>query len=287
MATFFGEVLSVYSRAVDEDEQEELDEETEEDIQIRHELLQKREVHLNWCPELCQDIESSSDKKLQHSHLILAVGPNAAGFLSAHVLTAGDWAPVGWFSLWNERSRGTSRLSDSPAVGEPGCLIYQQKGNASVLICQCLSYVAEDQLFQWTDKIFACLPKRGLSVLVLSDSPVAEYKTPNYINGSSTPFLRALKTSAYKEALRCPLLEQPNIVTGLAAAVLSHCEVQGVPAVLYQCYSDMIVPDSVTMEAYRVALMLLSKTVKLESCPNADVLQKVSRVTDVSSNLYT
>lgn len=40
MATFFGEVLSVYSRAVEEDE-EEL-EENEEDEQIRRELEEKR-----------------------------------------------------------------------------------------------------------------------------------------------------------------------------------------------------------------------------------------------------
>lgn len=40
MATFFGEVLSVYSRAVEEDD-EDLDE-NEEDEQIRRELEEKR-----------------------------------------------------------------------------------------------------------------------------------------------------------------------------------------------------------------------------------------------------
>lgn len=41
MATFFGEVLSVYSRAVEEDDDDELDE-NEEDEQIRRELEEKR-----------------------------------------------------------------------------------------------------------------------------------------------------------------------------------------------------------------------------------------------------
>lgn len=43
MATFFGEVVTVYSRAVDEDDDDEetLDED-EEDAQIRKELEEKR-----------------------------------------------------------------------------------------------------------------------------------------------------------------------------------------------------------------------------------------------------
>lgn len=41
MATFFGEVLSVYSRAVEEDDDDELTQ-NEEDEQIRHEIEEKR-----------------------------------------------------------------------------------------------------------------------------------------------------------------------------------------------------------------------------------------------------
>lgn len=44
MATFFGEVLSVYSRAVEEDD-EDIDED-EEDEQIRRELEEKRWITL-------------------------------------------------------------------------------------------------------------------------------------------------------------------------------------------------------------------------------------------------
>lgn len=42
MATFFGEVLSVYSRAVEEDELEDVEDENEEDVQIRREIEEKR-----------------------------------------------------------------------------------------------------------------------------------------------------------------------------------------------------------------------------------------------------
>lgn len=67
-------------------------------------------------------------------------------------------------------------------------------------------------------QVFGRLQKRGLAVTVLSDAPITEYKASDYLHGSDVPFLRALKTNAYKEVVNCPFLEQPNIVTGLPAA---------------------------------------------------------------------
>ncbi|XP_029546849.1 proteasome assembly chaperone 1-like isoform X1 [Salmo trutta] len=113
-------------------------------------------------------------------------------------------------------------------------------------------------------KVFGCLQNRGLNVMVLSDSPVAEYKTPDYLYGSTIPFIHSLKSSAYKCQAFCPAVEQRNILTGQPAAVLSHCQVHQIPAVLYQCYS-VISPDLVTMETYKPALTSLSKLVKVRT----------------------
>ncbi|NP_001290897.1 proteasome assembly chaperone 1 [Esox lucius] len=283
MATFFGEVLSVYSRAVEEDD-DELDDENEEDEQIRREIEEKREVYIEWYPDVTQSV-SSGNCTLQCSDLIIAVGPNASGFLSAYVLNTESWDAVGHVSLWNEKSRCTSR--QPPLPGEPACRFYRHRDNPSVLMCQSTCYVAEDQLFQWADKVFGSLLNRGLNVMVLSDSPVAEYKTPDYLYGSAVPFLRSLKSSAFKDQALCPALEQPNILTGLPAAVLSHCQVHRIPAVLYQCYTDVIGPDTVTMETYKPALTSLSKLVKLEPCPSADALRRFAKVSEAQSNLYT
>ncbi|KAF7641179.1 hypothetical protein LDENG_00290260 [Lucifuga dentata] len=74
MATFFGEVQSVYSRAVEEDD-EDFDE-NDEDEQIRRELEEKREVHLQWSPEVSESLRSGT--RLPCSDLILAVGHSAA-----------------------------------------------------------------------------------------------------------------------------------------------------------------------------------------------------------------
>ncbi|TKS83259.1 Proteasome assembly chaperone 1 [Collichthys lucidus] len=277
MATFFGEVLSVCSRAVEEDD-EDLLEENEEDEQIRRELEEKREVHLHWSPEVSESLKSGS--KLQCSDFILAVGHNAARFLSVHVLTSANWDAVGHASVWNERSRAaTGQTSEE-------CVFYRQKDNPSVLICQVTCYVAEDQLFQWTEKVFDCLQHRELNVTVLSDSTVAEYKRADYVSCSSAPFLRSLHSGAFTGQPVCQSLEQPNIVTGLSAAVLNHCEVHRIAAVVYQCYSDVIGLDSVTMETYKPALTKLGKSIQLDPSPSTDVLRKFVRNTNIQSNLY-
>ncbi|XP_041808286.1 proteasome assembly chaperone 1 isoform X2 [Chelmon rostratus] len=249
MATFFGEVLSVYSRAVEEDD-EDLDE-NEEDEQIRRELEEKREVHLHWSPEVSESLKSGT--KLQCSDFVLAVGHNAARFLSVYVLTSAGWDTVGHASVWNERSRPGQTGEES------ACVFYRQKDNPSVLICQVTCYVAEDQLHQWTEKVFDC---------------------------SSAPFLRSLHTGAFSGQPGCRSLEQPNIVTGLPAAVLNHCEVHRIAAVVYQCYSDVIGPDSVTMETYKPALTKLGKSIQLDSSPSTDVLRKFVTTTNIQSNLY-
>ncbi|XP_058482478.1 proteasome assembly chaperone 1 [Solea solea] len=278
MATFFGEVLSEFSRAVDDDEEDQ--EENEEDEQIRRELEEKREVHLHWSSEVTELLQSGN--KLQCSDFILAVGHNAARFLSVYALASSNWEAVGHASLWNERSRAVT----GPTSEESACVFHRHKETPSVLICQVICYVAEDQLFQWTEKVFDCLQHRELNVTVLSDGSVADYKTANYPCTSSAPFLRSLHTDAFRGQPVSPSLEQPNIITGLPAAVLNHCQVHGIATVVYQCYSDVIGPDSVSMETYKPALTKLRKSIQLDSSRSTDVLRKFVKTTDIQSNLY-
>lgn len=61
--------------------------------------------------------------------ITVSLGP---GFVSAYVLSSEGWTQVGWVSLWNERSRGSTRLDTAPLPGEPGCVFYQQKSCPSV-----------------------------------------------------------------------------------------------------------------------------------------------------------
>ncbi|CAI9564728.1 unnamed protein product [Staurois parvus] len=226
MATFFGEVLSVFSRAVDDEDEEQEEDEDEEDREIRRELEKKREVTLTWSPETSATIENSPDHRLGCSSLILAVGDNATGFVSSHILSSGSWEVSGSITLWNERCRQQAPGSDSTPSS---CTFYRCITDPTVMLCQCSCYVAEDQQFQWCEKVLGCLQKSTLKVTILSTCSVSDYKTTESTYNLPVPFLKALKTNCYTDGTPCGPLEQPNIVDGLPAAVMAYCQVWGDP----------------------------------------------------------
>ncbi|NWI56822.1 PSMG1 protein, partial [Calyptomena viridis] len=201
MATFFGEVVVAPSRA-GLDEEEEAREETPEDREIRRELEKKREVEVLWSG-------ACAEEPLVCSRFVVAIGRNAAAFLSSFILDSVCWEVIGVVKLWNEWCRTSSTTNVLPT--DSFCLFYRLISDPTVLLCQCSCYIAEDQQFQW-------LEKEGLQVTILSTCPVAEYKTQESTLTLASPFLKALKTKEFQEQVCCPLLEQPNIVRDLPAA---------------------------------------------------------------------
>ncbi|MEQ2234927.1 hypothetical protein ILYODFUR_036425 [Ilyodon furcidens] len=86
----------------------------------------KQTVHLHWSPEITEMLRTGN--KLQCSRFILAVGHNAASFLSAYVLASANWDAVGRAVAWNERSRSATGQSGE----ESACVFYRHKDDLSV-----------------------------------------------------------------------------------------------------------------------------------------------------------
>ncbi|XP_063145435.1 proteasome assembly chaperone 1 [Candoia aspera] len=273
MATFFGEVVTVPSRAgVDEEEELAAERgEAQEDREIRLALEKKREVCITWNAS-----NTSAEKEFPCSKFILGVGGNAVAFLSSFILNSGSWELVGSALLWNEWGR-TSKITNLLPKGSY-CWFYRSVSDSTVLLCQCNCYVAEDQQFQWLEKVFGCLQKTDLQVLILSTCPVTDYKTTESTLTLPSPFLKALKTREFKDKVYCSLLEQPNIVRDLPAAVLSYCQVWQIPAIFYQCYTDTLKLDLVTIETFKP--VLLSKILR-------SLVEDISRSTEILSKLVT
>uniref|UniRef100_A0A8C2MYZ3 Proteasome assembly chaperone 1 n=1 Tax=Cricetulus griseus TaxID=10029 RepID=A0A8C2MYZ3_CRIGR len=232
-ATFFGEVVKAPCRAGTEEEEEEEEQnrrDTPEDREVRRRLARKREVKLLQ-RQTKTPLEVALLEKQSCSEFIIAVGSNAAAFLSSFVMNSGVWKEVGCAKLWNEwcRTADTVHLSPTDAF----CVFYQLKSNPSV---------------------FGSHPRKNMLVTILTCRHVTEYKTSESTCSLPSPFLRALKTQKFKDPVCCPLLEQPNIVHDLPAAVLSYCQVWRIPAVLYLCYTDVMKLDLVTVEAFKPVL---------------------------------
>ncbi|XP_025023298.1 proteasome assembly chaperone 1 isoform X1 [Python bivittatus] len=219
---------------------------------------------------------TSSEEQFPCSKFILGVGSNAVAFLSSFILNSGSWELVGSAQLWNEWGR-TSKVTNL-LPKDSYCWFYRSVSDPTVLLCQCNCYVAEDQQFQWLEKVFGCLQKTDLQILVLSTCPVTDYKTTESTLTLPSPFLKALKTREFKDKVYCSLLEQPNIVRDLPAAVLSYCQVWQIPAIFYQCYTDILKLDLVTIETFKPVLS--SKILR-------SLVEDISRSTEILSKLVT
>ncbi|XP_019380929.1 PREDICTED: proteasome assembly chaperone 1 [Gavialis gangeticus] len=281
MATFFGEVVTALSRTgVDEEEAEH--EETPEDLEIRREVEKKREVRVRWSPRP----EPTPDAPLRCCRLVLATGRNAVAFLSSFIVDSVHWEVVGAISLWNEWCRTSDATNVLPT--DSFCLFYRLISDPTVLLCQCNCYVAEDQQFQWLEKVFGYIQKKDLQVIILSTCPVTNYKTPESTLTLPSPFLKALKTKEFKDTICCPLLEQPNIVQDLPAAVLSYCQVWQIPAVLYQCYTDVVKLDTVTIETFKPVLSSKIMASLVKDVPEStEMLKKLLATNEIHNDIYT
>ncbi|KOX78839.1 Proteasome assembly chaperone 1 [Melipona quadrifasciata] len=77
---------------------------------------------------------------------------------------------------------------------------------------------------------------------------ISHYKNKNIPKVPS--FLRMLTTASGKNIckLKEPYLEQPNIIYGVTAGVLSYAQIMELPLVLYVLYTDSFVLDSLSAE---------------------------------------
>lgn len=287
-ATFFGEVVRAPCRAGTEEEEEEEEEgrrETPEDREVRLQLARKREVRLlRRQTKTC--LEFSLLEKHPCSRFIIAIGSNAVAFLSSFVMNSGVWEEIGCAKLWNEWCRTADSTLLSPS--EAFCVFYQLKAHHSVILCQCSCYVAEDQQYQWLEKVFGSRPRKNMQVTILTCRHVTDYKTSESTCSLPSPFLKALKTENFRDQTCCSLLEQPNIVHDLPAAVLSYCQVWSLSAVLYLCYTDVMKLDLITVDAFKPVLSSRSFKGLVKNIPQStEILKKLTTTNQIQSNIYT
>ncbi|XP_052823652.1 proteasome assembly chaperone 1 [Octopus bimaculoides] len=153
MATFFGEVLPVFSRATGDDDDFDEDEEQEAELTWK--------TSVQWCEAAEPKLQ---DNKLPCSLLIISVGQVASGFCQAYLLKEST-KPAGWLS--------TSLTTDDPTLDH----------NAEVHLCgkdsvfiQCTKEISPEQSFCWVSEDAAAIMSSSLCrtfSTLLQDEPIA------------------------------------------------------------------------------------------------------------------
>ncbi|XP_064596687.1 proteasome assembly chaperone 1-like [Liolophura sinensis] len=274
MATFFGEVLPVHSRAVDDDDD---DDETD--------CVDFCPAVIKWNPDikgLCEDIQS--EKSLACSSMLIAVGPAASGFVHAYLIDNESEAIA---AICTGFTDDDSKLFIPQSPTDKTCRLYRSRQSPKQFTCICNSVVSPEQAFSWTSQLFDHIDLSEAQVAVLSSSVTSEYRTDVPSSELTVPFVKALRTQAFTGSPFCPYLEQPNIVNGLPAQILTYLHIRKLKGILYHCYTDTIFLDSRTIKAFKPILTTAPFKDSVKVNPKADEqLKHIVHLHTTSNTLY-
>lgn len=182
------------------------------------------------------------------------------------------------------KSNDINSMSQNAATDKT-CYIYRLTSRPEVIVALCNTDVSPEQSYSWTHNLMDKMNVTNVYAAILCTNPVADYKSQLPPGDVPTPFLRALKTTKFRGTPTCPYLEQPNMITGLPAQIMSYCEVFKIAAVMYVCYTDSKKVDKQTISMYKDVLSSTPlKDVALEK-PNEDEIKYDEMHTEYE-NLY-
>lgn len=263
MASFFGEVRPLFSRAVDD-----------EDVDVQSNYKISSEVY---------DGQSNYNAKI----MIVSVGEIASIFVRSHFMQNDSnlICSIKYSCVKDDDDSllytGVSKSSKKLTVAS----VY--KSRPDVLICDISKPVPDEMCSEVTDLIFKNYPSS--EIVVLTSKHMAAFKGENSVY-SKSPFLKSLFTSYYKNSYTCNVssLKPPNFLTNMAASILLRCEVSKLPAVCFVSYVDTDAVDYLIVHIFDEILndAIVSK-VPVDADAKSKVIKFVKAKQSIESNLYT
>eukprot|EP00096_Caligus_rogercresseyi_P008404 TRINITY_DN2713_c0_g1_i1.p1 TRINITY_DN2713_c0_g1~~TRINITY_DN2713_c0_g1_i1.p1 ORF type:complete len:248 (+),score=61.60 TRINITY_DN2713_c0_g1_i1:105-848(+) len=225
-ACFFGETVSVPSRILDQDE--------EEDDNIQDPSIKNYEIQMDGAP----------------SKVIFAGDKLSKAFCKVYLMSSSEVEPIGHIYETDENKEEDHRVE---LFG-----IYRTPEASTVLV---LSKGPEPIILNKFAKSFLSKVGEKTQIFILVNDHLSAHKTPE---PQDVPFeSRILKSSACKASLKIPRLSEPNFVSGLPAALLSYSEHLGREALLLLSFTDTFEPDSISISGF-LPLLKITQPIKSE-----------------------
>jgi len=269
--SFYGEVLPLSSRAVDEEEDEE-----------DYETSTFSSSVLRWSPDVRDSIEK--DGGLACNVLVVAIDPVATGFVQTHFLWDSDNVQRIGVICSGLTDNSVNSLDQEDFTDET-CYIYRLQNEPSILFCQCNTKVQPEQAHSWVQQLFGGIKAVHTYVAVLSHKSVNDYRCEITSSQLKVPFLKALKTTHFQGAPLCGYLEQPNIIDGLPAQIMTYCQVRGISAVYYTCYTENMYIDTMSLTEFSKLTTVTPFKDIYKPNPRSD--QDMRRLVEISNNSNT
>ena len=212
--TFFGEILPVVSRAVDEDEKPNL----------VPEIVWKSLFSYN---SLDKDVDL----------LIVAVGGHACDFIESYASYDSDL--LGSFF---EQIQLFS--TDTLQVKEFGKVYVKSINDKTVVTCVLHKNCCPENSWDLSNLIQNLTQGQIIKTLVFESKPRSSYQDEMDYKSNVESLKKVLYTTSYNTSKECSnanlssCLEQPNVLGELSAAIITDCEIRNVSCKVCLCYSD-------------------------------------------------
>lgn len=169
----------------------------------------------------------------------------------------------------------TSQQEEGQETSVQQTIATLKKLNNQVCRCDFLSEPGTDHLNGVAVKLLGKFVNAKLSVVVLTSKNLTQYQRGGHdIEDTPEVVTKWLKTSKWAAASLKPKdrLEQPNIIGGLPAALLTQAEFGKKSCCLAITYTDVDKSDSLTLRGLRDTFFKLDPVKKLSLVPVADKL---------------
>lgn len=264
MATFFGEVLPIHSRAVDDNEDENV-----ESPSVYFDLDQRY-----------QDVPSLPAYDL----VCVATGIAPSIFVQCYLVPDAHQVmgtirlnPTKQQDSSNDPSGGVWGLDYSRRTDVLGKLVHYSGHGAGVLYCLCDKEIPFESCAPIARHFVELSKSPRVTSVSFAALPASDYKSKGR---PEFPLLRQLRTfgsarNGTEEVI--PDLETPNTVSGMCAAMLTECEVGDMPGTLFVLYTDTPEVDSTVVRALEPTLRLnclQALNQPLDNCRN-ELLRRV------------
>jgi len=227
---------------------------------------------------------SNEQDSIDVSLLLIGIGTYGPYFLN-QFFTKKNKEHIGCISIQHRLETEEEILYGGGSLSKDDrtCKIYLFKEeNETVAVVECEYAVPPSLCAEWTEVLFKYInPKR---VAVFDSISAASYKPPQPDKFIELPYLRKLSTSIERDQSKdsvCPFLEPPNIIDKLSAAVLSHCQVNYIPAAVYISLDEGYLPSGETFVAFEQVFQ--DRSISCLTSPFTAEVGSVSYVSVVSS----
>nr|ALS04513.1 proteasome assembly chaperone 1 [Acartia pacifica] len=128
------------------------------------------------------------------------------------------------------------------------------------------------------------LSEPGCHIVCLTARHISEYRSE--VIDADESVVRCLASKSFPQSDSTKMLEVPNILTGLSAAILSISVVKDYPCYLLVNYVDLFTPDSISLQGFQDMYQLKSVQGSSLKKPNIAEALKAKQFFKNTSNLY-